>query len=154
MVLNLAGAELERVAGIYAQAARRLIDSSEMGEEYIRQLRAAREVEWESSSAAEAYRMLLYALELDGRDIDNSAYELAAEAYLIAVDLYEAAEKARTVGSLLGSMAGQGAAGLVGSGGSVLSWAEEALSSSGEFMRFLNHFGDIPSVLYTAGERG
>ncbi|TLP78973.1 hypothetical protein [Nesterenkonia sphaerica] len=142
-------AELDRAAEGYEAAAGQLRAVLARLPDYLAELDAAKEVNWDSMTS-DAYRSVLALLRAPAELMMTEVAALAAEADGIAADLRSYAQQARYLGSLL-SLTNGVPAGLEAAG----DWVEglwrdstEALSSSAaRFTEFIDRHGGIPTVL-------
>lgn len=143
----LAAAELDRMASVYDHITGGLGYVAELAGPYDAKLRLAQDSSWDSDSGA-AFESAVVHLRGEGESVASEAGELSEEAWIIAADLRNAAEQARTVAKLLVAVTGVAASLLPG----IVQDALEALGDPARFMRFIGEHGGIPSILYNLGD--
>lgn len=144
MMLSIAATELERTAAVYEDMFGALSRVDALAGPYDSAVARAEDCTWDSS-AGEAFSTAVGFVRGEGLFVGGEASELALEARTIAGELYEAASMARTVAQLLSAAAGVAPDLLP----EAVSRAAEALGDPVSFVRFLEEYGGVPSVLYT-----
>lgn len=100
MFIATAAAELDRTAAAYRAAGHVLRGIPDRAEQYLAQLQAAQQVNW-NSEAGSAFRQALEGLRGPGTMLQDEAFHLAAAAETIAADLSSYAETARQLGTMV-----------------------------------------------------
>ena len=156
-MLTAAATELDRTAAAYREAGKVLQGIPGRTEQYLAQLQAAQQVEW-NSAAGTAFRHLVEELRWPGNVLRAEASELAATAEAIAADLSSYAETARQLGALVSVLSAVdftavaqdlGAARLE----SMRISAAEATADAGRLVMYVQDNGGIPALLREVADR-
>lgn len=151
MFIATAAAELERTAAAYRTAGQVLRGIPDRAEQYLVQLQAAQQVNW-NSEAGNAFLQALEALRGPGTMLQDEAVHLAAAAETIAADLSSYAQTARQLGTMVSLLSAAditavaqdvGAARLEG----MRIAAAEAATDAGRLVAYVQDNGGVPHLL-------
>lgn len=156
-MLTAAATELDRTAAAYREAGKVLQGIPGRTEQYLAQLQAAQQVEW-NSAAGTAFRHLVEELRWPGNVLQAEASELAATAEAIAADLSSYAETARQLDALVSVLSAVDFTAVAQDLGtarleSMRTSAAEATADAGKLVMYVQDNGGIPALLREVAHR-